>query len=115
MITFLKELQFLFMPHYWVLNHPYNKQVDEFIKYLLDNYEFTNIGDHTATLGNVTIWISNHPYASMTLYGYRYALEKYRPSRLTIKRAKQKLEKAKSGGYSSEVYKELEKLKSNLK
>ena len=115
MITFLKELQFLFMPHYWVMNHPYNKQVDEFINQLLDTYEFTNIGDHTATLGNVTIWISNHPYASMTLYGYRYALEKYRPSRLTIKRAKQKLNKAKHGSNGSIVSQELEKLKNNLK
>ena len=115
MITFLKELQFLFMPHYWLMNNPYNKQVDEFINHLLDNYEFTNITSHTATLGNIELWTANHPYSSMNLHGHGSTLDNYRPSRLTIKKAKHKLEQTKSGGDNSKVSQELNKLKNNLK
>lgn len=85
-----KELQFLFMPHYWIMNNPYNKQVDEYLNELLDRYNFTNIDDYTANLGPAEIWITNHPYSSMTI---REVSSSHRPSRLTIQRAYNKLKK----------------------
>jgi len=82
----LRNLQFIFMPSYWSMNYPYNKEVDKIINELLDNHELTDLDNKltTAKLGKATIWVENRPYASARLYGTR--LENYRPSRLTIKR-----------------------------
>ena len=82
----LRNLQFLFKPRYWLMNKPFNKEVDKIVTELLDKYELTNISFYgtTCNLGKATIWIENRPYASGTLYNT--ALENFRPSRLTIKR-----------------------------
>jgi len=91
-MKWLKNLKFIFMPSYWLMNHPYNKEVDMMINGLLDDYEFTNIGEYDAKLGATTIWIENHPYASMRLYNSNLIM--FRPSRLTIRRAYIKLNAA---------------------
>jgi hypothetical protein len=82
----LRNLQFLFKPSYWLMNYDYNEEVDKIVNQLLDKYELTDlcINKCTCKLGKVTIWIENRPYASGRLYGTK--LDKFRPSRLTIKR-----------------------------
>lgn len=85
-----KELQFLFMPHYWIMNNPYNKEVDKYFNELLDKYNFTDIDEYTATLGPAEVWLANHPYNSMVIQSISSS---HRPSRLTIKRAYNKLKK----------------------
>jgi hypothetical protein len=39
---------------------------DTILNELLGRFEFTNIKEHTAQLGNVTVWTSNHPYSSFS-------------------------------------------------
>lgn len=82
----LLNLQFIFKPTYWLMNYPYNKEVDKIINELLDKYEMTDLDSNRATvkLGNATIWVENRPYASGRLYNTELAC--YRPSRLTIKK-----------------------------
>ena len=82
----LRNLQFIFKPQYWLMNFPYNVEVEKIVNELLDNYELTDLSHNqcTAKLGKATIWVENRPYASARLYGTQ--LENYRPSRLTIKR-----------------------------
>lgn len=88
----LRNLQFLFMPHYWHMNYSYNKEVDDIINDLLDKYEFTNLQYKCVSdLGPYKIWVGNRPYAAITLYETPF--ENYRPSRLTIKRALKKFDK----------------------
>lgn len=93
----LRNLQFLFKPSYWVMNYPYNKEVDLLINELLDKYEFSNLSKEgcTCQLGKATIWVSNIPYAAITLY-MDTPLQYYRPSRLTINKALDKFYKYKS-------------------
>lgn len=80
------------MPTYWVMNLPYSKELDELVNTLLDKYEFTEVTQFSAKLGDTTFWIANRPYNSMCLYNpYRNDLGNVRPSRLTIKRALAKL------------------------
>jgi hypothetical protein len=88
----LRNLQFLFKPQYWLMNHEYNKEVDKIINDLLDRHElkFKQIPyvpyttELVCTLGNAEIWVGNIPYGFGTLYGTE--LCNYRPSRLTIQR-----------------------------
>jgi hypothetical protein len=88
----LRNLQFLFKPQYWLMNHEYNKEVDKIINDLLDRHElkFKQIPYALYTtklicmLGDAEIWVGNIPYGFGTLYGTE--LENYRPSRLTIQR-----------------------------
>lgn len=94
MINFIKSLQFIFKPSYWVMNYNYNKCVDVMVNDLLDRYEFEYDGEHVAKLGNAKIWISNVPYAAIRLYNTE--LEGFRPSRLTIQRGLNKLKDMKT-------------------
>jgi hypothetical protein len=82
----LRNLQFIFKPQYWLMNYPYNVEVDKIVNELLDNHELTDLSSSqcTAKLGKATIWVENRPYASARLCGTQ--LEDYRPSRLTVKR-----------------------------
>ena len=90
MKKFFLNLQFLFMPHYWIMNEPFSKEVDLLMNELLDKFEFTDIEYHTAKLGNTEIWIQNQPYSCM--YPYVEGINRqYRASRLTIKRGLKKL------------------------
>jgi hypothetical protein len=88
----LRNLQFLFKPEYWLMNHEYNKEVDKIINDLLDKHELTfktvpyvlYTTKLICMLGDAEIWVGNIPYGFGTLYGTE--LENYRPSRLTIQR-----------------------------
>lgn len=84
----MKNLKFILMPHYWMMNYPFSKVWDAKLNKLLQTHKFTNRTEYTADLGNVTIWIVNHPYASFTSSNRRC-----RPSRQTIFEAKRKLER----------------------
>ena len=88
MKKFLINLQFIFRPSYWLMLRPYNKDIDKIMNHLLDEHEFSNIGEFTAFLGDVEIWIMNRPSNCMMPYEFVY---KYRPSRLTILRGINKL------------------------
>lgn len=90
MKKFILNLQFIFKPHFWLMNNRYDKSLDELINLLLDRYDFTEIDYSTANLGDFVIWISNYPYSSMMIYDEN--VHKLRPSRLTILRAKKKLD-----------------------
>lgn len=89
MIKFIKNLQFIFQPSFWVHNYRYCPILDEKINELLDKgVKFTNIRTGYADLGNLTsIWIGNYPYA----FGYLYWYGQSMPSRLTVKRMKRVL------------------------
>jgi hypothetical protein len=88
----LRNLQFLFKPQYWLMNHEYNKEVDKIINDLIDRHElkFKQIpyipytSELVCMLGDAEIWVGNIPYGFGTLYGTE--LCNYRPSRLTIQR-----------------------------
>ena len=81
-------------PNYWIMNENYSKTWDDELKSLMNEHSFTEIGEYQAKLGNTTIWISNHPYASFTNYTFGRNISG-RASRLTIYKAKQKLDKDK--------------------
>ena len=89
MKEFILNLQFIFRPNFWFMNNEYNKVLDELFNVLLDKYDFKDVNYHTARLGEYTIWIANYPYGSMVIDDI--LLYRYRPSRLTILRAKNKL------------------------
>jgi|GEM_PF-2800259 hypothetical protein len=93
MKDFIKNLQFIFRPSFWLMLIPFNKQWDDKLNELLNNHKFTNIDHHNADLGNARIWIENYPYCCFWL---RKGIQRYRPSRLTILRAKKILNE--SGG-----------------
>jgi cytidylate kinase len=87
----LQSLKLIFKPSYWLMNHGYSAAWDKALNELLDEHTFKNIGEHTAQLGHLTIWIENHPYASFTVW--HGAPGSVRPSRLTIERARNLLER----------------------
>lgn len=91
---FFKSLQFIFRPKFWLMNHPYNKHWDEQLNKLLDRVDVKPVDDFTHTIGGVGVWTSNYPYA----YGHLYRGSRanyYRPSRLTILRLRDAVEKCK--------------------
>ena len=45
------------------MNNSYNKELDDKMSEYLDKYEFTNINNYLAQLGNIRIWIENAPYS----------------------------------------------------
>lgn len=76
------------MPDYWMMNYPYSEQWDKELNELMDKYPFRYISDFDAKLGAQEIWIENHPYAS-----FRPDSRPICPSRMTIVRAKRKLDR----------------------
>lgn len=93
MKKFFLNLQFIFKPSYWLMNNRYSKRMDELMITLLNKYEFTEIGEHTANLGDTTIWIGNIPHSCMMPYFRDLSYNKNeRPSRLTIQMGIRKLE-----------------------
>ncbi len=109
MISFIKSLQFLFKPNYWLMNNPYSKHWDELLNHLMDDFEPVlsepNALDgyiYTVNFDNVSVWIENYPYGYATAYdlptemkskisfegrkGYIGRYGDVRPSRLTILR-----------------------------
>lgn len=93
MKNFILSLQFIFKPSYWDMLYPYNEHWDKKLNELLDKYDFTEINNHTAKLGDNLIWIGNQKYACMELYN-GYIDRRFRASRLTIQRGLKKLNKA---------------------
>ena len=75
---------------------PYNKQWNRKLKRLLRDNIFTNITEHTADLGEVKIWIANYPYTTFHEYfnirSTNQQREEFRPSKMTILKAKRKLD-----------------------
>ncbi len=94
MKNFLLNLQFIFMPHYWIMNDSYCEDWDKKLNELLDKYEFTKIDSYSAYLGENRIWIANRPYATLCPY---IGKDDFRASRLTIKRGLKALRKAEKG------------------
>lgn len=92
MKKFLLNLQFIFKPSYWLMNQRYDESVDIIMNGLMDKYEFTNITDYTAYLGDTEIWVCNQPYACMVP---RSLLSTARASRLTIQKGIRKLQETK--------------------
>jgi len=86
--NFLLNIQFLFKPNYWLMNYSYSKEWNKKLNDMMDKYYFSDTSIYAAYLGDKYIWVGNYPYASFTgsIYGYTY-----RPSRLTIKRARKHL------------------------
>lgn len=95
MENFIKNLQFIFKPSYWLMNEPYNSDLDLFINELLDKHEFENVRNCTAILGGITMWIANIPYSCMMPYE-NMIKPNIRPSRLTIQKGLRKLKKVKN-------------------
>jgi hypothetical protein len=87
MLRFIKSLQFVFKPTYWLKQSPYCRILDKNINNLLDRgVKFTNIRQYTADLGDLKeIWICRgDPFS----YGQLWPQCNYQPSRLTIQRMK---------------------------
>lgn len=81
-------------PRYWIMNEWYSSKWDKELNNLMKNHNFVltfGFSDCTAKLGDWEIWIANHPYASFTDHSFRNIPG--RPSKLTIYKAKQKLER----------------------
>lgn len=89
MMNFLKSLQFIFRPSFWLMNEPYSPAHDALLNKLMDEHDFSDVGSHEAKLGSVYVWISNYPYG-VGLYDMSHHS---RPSRLTILRMWKKLAK----------------------
>lgn len=87
MKRFIKSLQFIFKPRYWIMNEKYNPTWDKLLNELLDKYNFIVINKYIAKLGPIEIWIANQPYSTMQPFNR----DEFRASRLTIQRAIRKL------------------------
>ena len=94
MLKFIKSLQFIYKPSFWLRQYPYCPRLDKKINNLLDEgVKFTNIDWYTVDLGDLKdIWISGYPFS----FGKLWRLYDYQPSRLTIKRMRQVLLKQES-------------------
>lgn len=87
MLTFLKNLQFIFRPSFWIMLRPYCPAHDKLINKLMDEHEFSEFNSFTAKLGKHEVWIANMPYAT----GLTMFYQSSRPSRLTILRIRRKM------------------------
>jgi hypothetical protein len=76
-------------PTWWLMSNKYSKKWDKEFNKLMDNNKFHTHDDKYfyIEIGDKVIWIQNHTYASFTDPG-----DNYRPSRLTLRRAKRKIE-----------------------
>ena len=105
-ITFIKNLQFIFRPKYWVMNDTYNAAWDKKFCELAEAHDFVPDGGvhekefgnrtYTAFIGNYRVWVSNFPFAFFSFCGKAdktYESLSVRPSRLTIAKYYKKLVK----------------------
>ena len=95
-LKFIKNIQFVFRPTYWLMNYSYSKEWDKELNTLMDEHFFTNFQTYTTKLGDRKIWVENHPYASFTKVTLGPTV---RPSRLTIVRAKRHLKFSRENQY----------------
>lgn len=87
MKKFIKNLQFIFRPSFWLMNEQFCPIHDRKLNHLMDNHKFDKYYAFTAYLGDTEIWITNYPYA----VGIRDYKQASRPSRLTILKMRKKL------------------------
>ena len=77
----LTSLMVLFMPHYWMMNHPYHPKLDQELNDNIDKVERGEVKPSLSRfhiyIGEKRYWISNYPYAYAERGGFR-------PSRATI-------------------------------
>ena len=102
-INFIKNLQFIFRPKYWIMNDSYDAAWDKKFQDLAENHDFIPDCDlrnefgnrtYTAMLGEYKIWVSNYPYAFFSYCGKAnesYFTPVVRPSRRTIAKYYKKL------------------------
>jgi hypothetical protein len=74
------------------MSYRYSDKWDKELNKLMNEHSFRDVTDRRAMLGDVEIWVENHPYPSFVKYN---DFQNRRASRLTIYRAKQKLERDK--------------------
>lgn len=87
MKNFILNLQFIFMPSFWIMNKRYCPIHDKALNILMQRHKFSNYNGYTAYLGDTKIWVANYPFA----VGIRQLDSFTRPSRLTILRMRKKL------------------------
>ena len=88
-------LRVLFTPGCWLQQNFYSAEWDaELRQHIQSNRPFLLICEYTAKIGGRDVWISNHPYASFSLMitkGNYYRLTGFRPKRITMLEAHDKL------------------------
>lgn len=83
-------------PSFWYMSYDYSRIWDKKLIESMKYHKFKNIGKFHADLGvHAELWIKNHPYCSFSVkYGiFPFEEKQYRPSRLTIYNAMEKLKK----------------------
>ncbi|MBQ0268540.1 hypothetical protein [Providencia huaxiensis] len=85
-------LDFIWFGTHWIcglINHPYRKEWDDYLNYLIDECGVVEEGDCTITFNDrgekVEVWKGNKPYS----YGHQYKFDKqgsyrFRPSFRTM-------------------------------
>lgn len=105
-ITFIKNLQFIFRPKYWIMDNTYNAAWDKKFCELAEAHDFkpdcpgiSFDKTYCAFLGDYRVWVSNYPFAFFSSCGeasddliHNLSLNA-RPSRLTIAKYYKKLVK----------------------
>lgn len=89
----ITDLKYLFMPHYWIMNQKLNKQWDEKLNKLLDEFDVEELTGFTCVVGGVKVWISNYPYSFGMPYLTVHREYSFRPRRRTIERLKKRVDK----------------------
>lgn len=106
-ITFIKSLQFIFKPKYWIMDNNYDASWDKKFCELAEAHDFMpeHINDpgefgnktYCALLGEYRVWVANYPYAFFSYCGKSNSSANLalgaRPSRLTIDKYYKKLVK----------------------
>jgi hypothetical protein len=104
-INIIKNLKFIFMPNYWIMDDYYSEQWDEKFQELAEKYDFVPDNEHecefgsrtyTVFLGEYRVWVGNYPYAFFRYNGKTSEPSRVydmRPSRRTIAKYYKKLVK----------------------
>lgn len=88
-MKYIKSLIFILMPNYWIMNEKYSKVWDKKLNELMDKGVFAYKNRFEAKLCGHTIWVENYPYSCFVPPHD----SKFRASRLTILRARRKLQR----------------------
>lgn len=101
------NIEFLFMPKYWLMNNPYSKEWDTKLNELIDEFEPVidrpNLIDglvYIIYFGDYGVWVQNYPYGYGNFYTHKNGKvypRGYRPSRKTIMRLRKVVEDKKNG------------------
>lgn len=98
----LLNIYFISSPKWWIMNHPFNKELDELLISKINNYEITDLNGYTCKIGGIEVWIKNYPYAYGRIYNglngdltHNQIVSSIRPSRSTIFKLKRKVDKYK--------------------